>query len=80
CTPAFAQRFLLPPKTGVDQTKHAQRRAIIWLSLDDFLLLRACSSESRPRFAIVFHHASDNAFHEWTIKRSVVVKEDCILA
>src|SRR5439155_3712507 len=37
--PPFAQRLLFSPESSVDQTKHAQRRAVIWLSLDDFLLL-----------------------------------------
>src|SRR5439155_195036 len=70
--PAFAQRFLFPPETGVDQTKHAQRRAVIWLSLDDFLLLRACRSKSRPRFLIVFCHTSNDAFCKWTIERNIL--------
>src|SRR5205814_2729739 len=71
--PAFAQGVVFPPKSGVDQAKHAQCLSVIWLSLDDFLLLRACSSKSRPRFAFVLHHTSDNTFYEWIIKRNVVV-------
>src|SRR5438552_13591619 len=61
---AFAKGIVLSPESGIDQTKDAQCRAVIWLSLDDFLLLRACSTELRPRFLIVFDHTSDNAFHE----------------
>ena len=34
--PAFAQCFLFPAESGVDQTKHAQRRAVIWLSFNRF--------------------------------------------
>src|ERR1700730_4362570 len=69
--PAFAKRFLFPTKTGVDQTKHAQRGTVIWLGLDDFLLFRAGSSESRSRFGIVFGHTSNNAFYECTIKKHI---------
>jgi hypothetical protein len=46
CAPTFSQRFLLAPESGVDQTNHAHRLSVIWFSLDDFLLLRARSSES----------------------------------
>src|SRR5213079_3434973 len=74
--PAFAQRFLFPAETGIDQAKHAQRWAVIWLSLDDFLLLRARSSKSRPRFLIVFCHTRNNAFYKCTIEKNIVVKED----
>ena len=52
------------PKSGIDQAKHAQRRAVIWLSFNDFLLLRACSSKSRPRFSVIFDHTSNKTFHE----------------
>src|SRR5262249_1941506 len=45
--PAFAQRVLPAPQPGVDQTKHTPGRPVIWLSLDDFLLLCACSRKSR---------------------------------
>src|SRR5438552_15809488 len=71
-SPAFAQRFLFPPETGFDQTNHAPRRAVIWLSLDDFLLLRACSDKSRPRFLIVFCHTRDDAFCKWTIEKNII--------
>src|SRR5438128_157567 len=77
---AFAKGIVLSPESGIDQTKDAQCRAVIWLSLDNFLLLRACSTERGSRFLIVFDHTSDNTFHEWTIKRNVVGKQDCILA
>src|SRR6266699_7166798 len=65
--PASAQRVVFPPKSGVDQAKHAQCLSVIWLNSDDFLLLGACSSKSRPRFAFVLHHTSDNTFYEWMI-------------
>src|SRR5262245_53265477 len=68
--PAFAQCFLFPTKTGVDQTKHAQRRPVIWLNLDDFLLLRAGSDKSGPRSTLIFRHSSDNGFYKQTIKRT----------
>src|SRR6266487_3496116 len=77
---AFTKGIVLSPESGIDQTQDAHCRAVIWLSLYDFLLLRACSSESAARCVIVFCHTSDNAFYEWTIKRNVLVKEDCILA
>src|SRR5205814_5096329 len=73
--PAFAQGIVLSSETGVDQTKHAQRRAVIWLSLDDFLLPRARSSESRPRFLIVFRHTSNDAFCKWTIETNITGSE-----
>src|SRR5437762_4592043 len=79
--PAFAQRFLFPAQPGVDQTKHAQRRAVIWLSLDDFLLCRACSSKSRPRSLVVFRHTSNDAFCKWTIETNILAsKTDGLLA
>src|SRR5512132_12365 len=70
--PAFAQCFLSPAETGVDQTKHAQRRPVIWLSLDDFLLLRAGSDKSGPRSILIFRYASDDAFYKWTIKKNIL--------
>src|SRR5439155_2176768 len=73
--PAFAKRFLFPAKASVDQTKDAQRRSVIWLGLDDFLLLRAGSSESRSRFGFVVDHTSNNAFYEWTIKKHILVTQ-----
>src|SRR4030095_9328989 len=72
CAPAFAKRFLFTAKTSVDQTKHAERGTVIWLGLDDFLLLRAGSSESRSRFGFVVGHTSNNAFYEWTIKMHIL--------
>src|SRR5438477_4181282 len=71
CPSAFAQRFLFPSKTGVDQTKDAEGWAVIWLSLDGFLLLSPCSRERRPHFGIVPFHPCDNPFHEWTIESNV---------
>jgi sarcosine oxidase gamma subunit len=62
CTPAFAQRFLLAPESGIDQTKRTYRLSVIWLSLDEFLVLGARSSESCRRFGVVFGHTSDNPF------------------
>src|SRR6266550_7700180 len=35
---AFAQCFLFPSESGVDQTKHTARRAVIWFGLHDLLL------------------------------------------
>src|SRR4029453_18531620 len=60
--PAFAQRFLLPPESGIDDSEHAPWRSVIWLSLDGFLLLRACTSKSQLRLLLVVSHARDNAF------------------
>jgi hypothetical protein len=37
-TAAFPQCFFPPPESGVDQTKHAHCRTVIWLSLDNFLV------------------------------------------
>src|SRR5205823_7391896 len=56
--------IVLSPEPGIDQAKDAQCRAEIWLSLDDFLLLRAGSTERRSRFGIALDHTSDDAFHE----------------
>src|SRR5947208_15824065 len=78
---AFAKGIVFSDETGVDQPKHAQRRAVIWLSLDDFLLPRARSSESRPRFLIVFRHTSNDAFCKWTIETNITgSKADRVLA
>src|SRR5206468_2721767 len=64
CTLAFTQCFLSASKTSVNQPKHAQRGAIIWLGLHDLLLLGSCSSESRMCFGIVLRHPSDKTFHK----------------
>src|SRR4029077_10651931 len=61
---AFSQRLFLPPKSGIDQAKHTQCRPVIWLTFNDFLLLHACISKRRPRFAIIFDHTSIKTFHE----------------
>ena len=66
--PAFAQSLLLPPERGIDYTEHAPWRAEIGLSLDDFLLLRACSSKSQLRPVLVVCHARDNAFGKGRVK------------
>src|SRR5207244_11196109 len=63
---SFAQGLLLPPESGINDTEHAPCRAVICLSLDGFLLLRACSSKSQLRLVLVIGHACDNAFHERT--------------
>src|SRR5438552_2460682 len=52
----------------------------IWLSLDDFLLLHACSSKSRPRFLIVFRHTSNDAFCKWTIETNIIGEVNWLLA
>ena len=72
CAASFAQRFVFPFQSGIDQTKCAQRHRVIWLGLDNFLLVRPCSGEIRPRFVLVFRHSRDNAFHKWMIKKDVV--------
>src|SRR5205814_8806392 len=63
---SFAQGLLLPPESGIDYAEHAPCRAVIWLSLDGFLLLRARSSKSQLRLVVVIGHAGDNAFDERT--------------
>src|SRR5207249_1260989 len=69
---AFAPGFFLPPESGVDQTKHAQCWTVIWLSLDNFLLVREGSGEDRRlRLGIVLCYTGDNPFHKWTIKENV---------
>src|SRR4030095_13330100 len=79
--PAFSQCLLFPAETGIDQTQHAQCRAEIWLSLDGFFLLRACSDKSFPRFAIVVCHARDKAFEKRTIERNLIgVEEKLVFA
>src|SRR5713101_2454850 len=64
--PALAQRFLFPSKASVDQTKHTQCQAVVWLSFNDFLLLRSRRSESEPRFRVIFCHPSDKTFGKAT--------------
>src|SRR5215469_3602045 len=66
CAASFAQGRLLPPESGIDYTEHAPCRAVIWLSLYDFLLLRAGSSKSQLRLVLVVCHARDDAFGERT--------------
>jgi hypothetical protein len=78
--PAFTQRFLFPAQTRVDHTQHAPRWAEIWLSLDDFLLLRACSGKSCPRFALIVCHARDKAFCKCTIEKDLVVEPNFLFA
>src|SRR5439155_7028757 len=73
--PAFSQCVLFPPKGSIDQTKHAQRWTVVWLGLDDFLLLGARRSESEPRFAFVFSQASDNAFDKWPAELNRTIPE-----
>src|SRR5262249_39313612 len=63
-TPAFTQRFLLPPEIGVDQPKQAQVHAISRLRLDDFLLLCACGDKSRLCLPSLFCQARDEAFYK----------------
>src|SRR4030095_2790964 len=75
CTTAFAQRLLLPPQGGVDQSQHTQRRTVMWLGLDDFLLLRARSGESPSRLVFILAHTSDNAFYEWTSEINSLIAE-----
>ena len=62
----LAQGVLLPPESGIDYTEHAPCRAVIWLSLNGFLLLRARSSKSQLRLLLVVCHARDIAFPERT--------------
>ena len=64
CAAAFAKCLLFAPQSSIDQAKHAQCRAVVWLRFDDFLLLHSRSSKSGPRFSIVFDHTSDKTFHE----------------
>src|SRR6266516_6120387 len=51
--PSFAQRLLLPPESGIDDTEYAPCRAVICLRLHGFLLLRASSSKSQLRLVLV---------------------------
>jgi hypothetical protein len=37
----------------------------------NFLLLRARCGKSRPRFAFVFRHTSDDAFDKWVGERHI---------
>src|SRR4029077_18452937 len=62
--PSFAQRFLLPPESGIDYSEHAPRRTVIWLSLDGFLLFRTRSVKSQLRLVLVVCHARNNALRE----------------
>src|SRR6266403_3016932 len=62
--PSFVQRFLLPPESGIDYSEHTPRWAVIWLSLDGFLLLHARSSKSQLRLVLVVCHARNNALRE----------------
>jgi len=64
CSPAFADRLLSPPKSCVDQNRGRLTRAVVWLSLNDFLLLRACNSKGQPCFCLIIDHTSVNTFHE----------------
>ena len=57
-------RYFFSTESRVDQTKNAQRWAVTWLSLDDFLLLQPCGRESHLRFMIIFCHARDKTFYE----------------
>jgi hypothetical protein len=50
------------------------------LSLDNFLLLDARLSKSRPRFAMILCHSGDNSFHKWTIAINIVSQFDGIFA
>ena len=72
--PAFAQ---VPPLSGRDRHRSNPARTsagpIIWLSLDDFLLLRARSGKSQLRFVLVVCHARDNAFQKRTIETNLIV-------
>src|SRR6266516_7154568 len=61
---AFLQGLLFPPESSVDDTERTPCRAVIWLSLYDFLLLYARSSKSQLRLMFVICHARDNAFGE----------------
>ena len=67
-----SQGLLLPPESGIDYTEHAPCRAVIWLSLDGFFLLRARSSKSQLRLLLVICHSGDNAFHERTWEKNGV--------
>ena len=66
--PTFAQSFLLPPQSGVDQTQRASGRTVVWLGLDNFLLLRARSYKRHLGLLLVVCDPSDNAFQEQTRK------------
>src|SRR5207247_9141404 len=61
--PSFPQGLLLPPESGIDYSEHAPWRAVIWLSLYDFLLLLVRSGKRQLRLVLVVCHARDNAFH-----------------
>ena len=76
CAAAFAQRFLFSAEAGIDHAQHAPCRAEIWLRLDDFLLLCACSGKSQLRFALVVCHARDEAFDKWTIELNLIANEN----
>ena len=63
--PAFAQGFLFPSQSGIDQTKHA---SVPGRHLVEPEPVFSCSAraavKAQLRFVLVFCHASDNAFHE----------------
>src|ERR1051326_2095706 len=60
-TAPFTQGLLFPSKSGVNQSKHAERRAVIWLSFSNLLLLHARSSKSQVRSVPVICHPRDQA-------------------
>src|SRR5581483_5765667 len=74
-TLAFAQRLLSSAESGVNQTKHAPRRPMIWLSLDGFLLLRPRNNKSGSCLVMIVYHTSDDAFYEWTIELNNIIAE-----
>src|SRR5262245_24743300 len=76
--PAFLQGFLFSPQTRIDQAEHAHCGAIVWLSFDDFFLVRPCGSERSAGSRIVVGHSSDYAFDNRTIQMNSVVGQRCV--
>src|ERR1043166_5633429 len=48
CAPPFSQCVFFSSQSSINQTKHAPRWAVIWLSLHHFLVLCARRGESNP--------------------------------
>ena len=63
-TPTFLERLLFAPEACINEPKHAKRRAVVRLRLNDFFLPCTGCSEGGARFFGVVRHASDDAFHD----------------
>src|SRR5439155_25087619 len=56
------------PEAGIDCTKDAKCRAIIWLGLHDLLLLCTSSGEGSARFGFVLRHRGNEALAEGAVE------------